>query len=126
MSILHTAVYWRRKTIGIHHSIEVHQDPHLMIMVLTNKEFENCTIFWNQWHTAITPSALEVRPSWINQSFLGLFAKEFIRKGQIVCYYRGRQLNTVEAFRIDDKSYLMRICSQIYIDAKDSPECLAR
>ena len=69
---------------------------------------------------------LEVKVSWIDSRFQGLFVSKTIKAGEKVCEYRGRQLSTVEAFRTKDKSYLMRLSSQCYIDAKDSGNCLAR
>jgi hypothetical protein len=69
---------------------------------------------------------IEVKESWIDSTFHGLFATEIIEKQSVICEYRGALLNTVGALRTVDKSYLMRLSPQIYIDAKDSPECLAR
>mmetsp|Transcript_29250 Transcript_29250/g.28002 ORF Transcript_29250/g.28002 Transcript_29250/m.28002 type:complete len:148 (+) Transcript_29250:141-584(+) len=69
---------------------------------------------------------VEVKESWIDSSFHGLFATEMIQKQSAICEYRGDLLTTVGALRTTDKSYLMRLSPQIYIDAKHSPECLAR
>jgi hypothetical protein len=69
---------------------------------------------------------IEVKESWIDSTFHGLFATEIIEKQSVICEYRGASLNTLGALRTVDKCYLMRLSPQIYIDAKDSPECLAR
>ena len=77
---------------------------------------------------------LSVRMSWLTMDssipnankFKGLFCNAPLREGEIVCQYVGRELKTGEALRLQDKSYLMRLGEQIYIDAKDSPFCLAR
>ena len=92
---------------------------------MTTREFRTCAIFWDcQEESAHT--GLEVKASWINAYFKGLFATKIVEKGQTLCTYRGQQLNTVQALRTTDKSYLMRIGNQLYVDANDSPDCLAR
>mmetsp|Transcript_29945 Transcript_29945/g.42728 ORF Transcript_29945/g.42728 Transcript_29945/m.42728 type:complete len:159 (+) Transcript_29945:902-1378(+) len=58
--------------------------------------------------------------------FLGLFAKVHFSKGDIVCIYNGTRLSTKEALHLSDKSYLMRIGEQRYIDAKTNTNVLAR
>jgi hypothetical protein len=69
---------------------------------------------------------VEVKESWIDSTFDGLFATEMIQKQSVICEYRGDLLTTVGALRTTDKSYLMRLSPQIYVDAKHYPECLAR
>ena len=92
-------------------------------MCLINKEFEICVFLPDPSQDHFN---LDVRPSWINPGFKGLFAKQNIIEGQTICKYRGQVLTTQEALRTVDKSYLMRIGSQIYVDARNSPDCLAR
>lgn len=58
--------------------------------------------------------------------FSGLFANEKFRKGEIVCKYVGDKLRTVKAMRLNDKSYLMRLGEQCYIDANFHPTVYAR
>ena len=94
-------------------------------MSLTTREFRTCAFFW-ECPEESTHTALEVKASWINAFFKGLFVTKIVNKGQTLCAYRGQQLNTVQALRTTDKSYLMRIGNQLYVDAKDSPDCLAR
>jgi hypothetical protein len=69
---------------------------------------------------------VEVKQSWIEEADLGLFAAADFKEGNVICCYVGKRLTTVEALRIEDKSYLMRLGNQAYIDAKDSMHCLAR
>ena len=68
---------------------------------------------------------LKVKKSWITQSFEGLFAARIILEGEKICEYTGKLLNTLQALKVVDKSYLMRISCQCYVDAKEST-CLAR
>lgn len=58
--------------------------------------------------------------------FNGLFAREFIPKGRIICKYSGILLSTKQAIRLSDKSYLMRLGEQKYIDARDCIHVFAR
>ena len=76
-----------------------------------------------------------VRESWlghpptqknINFSMLGLFSNKKIKCNDIICQYNGKYLNTKDALQLNDKSYLMRIGEQCYIDASQSPHCIAR
>lgn len=68
---------------------------------------------------------LKVKKSWITQTFEGLFATRIILAGEKICEYRGKLMNTVQAMKVVDKSYLMRLSCQCYVDAKES-SCLAR
>lgn len=61
-----------------------------------------------------------------NCEFLGLFTTEFFAKDSIVCVYTGNVLRTRDALRLCDKSYLMRLGEQCYVDAKDDLTILAR
>jgi len=61
-----------------------------------------------------------------SSSFLGLFTMSKFALGQLVCVYRGKELRTAEALRLQDKSYLMRLGEQCYVDARETPEILAR
>ena len=58
--------------------------------------------------------------------FSGLFTNSFVPEGDIVCIYTGISLNTQQAMRCDDKSYLMRLGEQSYVDAKPCPHVYAR
>eukprot|EP00927_Polykrikos_kofoidii_P065165 TRINITY_DN60953_c0_g1_i1.p1 TRINITY_DN60953_c0_g1~~TRINITY_DN60953_c0_g1_i1.p1 ORF type:complete len:249 (+),score=36.95 TRINITY_DN60953_c0_g1_i1:31-777(+) len=74
-----------------------------------------------------SPFSLEVRPSSLGDSIgLGLFTSEAIPKDHVVCVYTGIELPTREAMRLEDKSFLMRIGQQSYVDARGCPEVLAR
>jgi hypothetical protein len=64
--------------------------------------------------------------SLIGCDFLGLFADKDFSEGSIICIYTGKVLRTKEALKLEDKSYLMRLGEQCYIDAKDTLEVLAR
>ncbi|CAK9108934.1 unnamed protein product [Durusdinium trenchii] len=70
---------------------------------------------------------LEVRPSLLGEDAgNGLFVKQAVLPGQVLCEYHGRLLSTAEAMRLENKSYLMRIGPQEYIDAREDESVLAR
>ena len=64
--------------------------------------------------------------SWIPNGGYGLFAQKNIKKDDVVISYIGEILNTQTALRRNDKSYLMRLGTQVYIDANNCFLCLAR
>jgi hypothetical protein len=61
-----------------------------------------------------------------HSNFLGLFANKLIQKGDVLCKYTGEVLRTVKAMQLQDKSYLMRLGEQVYIDAKNYNYVYAR
>jgi SET domain-containing protein len=61
-----------------------------------------------------------VAPSRIAGAGQGLFAAARIEAGTVVCFYTGDVLRTVDALRLADKAYLMRLGPQTYIDAGDA------
>jgi SET domain-containing protein len=83
---------------------------------------------------------LFVGRSWLSlpdNEFNGLFTRVSRNAGEVVCVYEGTVIRTAEALKIQDKSYLMRIGEQCYIDARlpykreEEPEgsqreCIAR
>lgn len=87
-------------------------------------------------------SHLEVRLSWLNElldsslqslesgpqlrPIMGLFATTNIEEGIEVCRYYGKIHRTKDAISLLDKSYLMRLGEQCYVDAKEDETCLAR
>ena len=56
----------------------------------------------------------------------GLFATQRWPRGACICCYRGTVLRTRDAIRLKDKSYLMRLGPQVYVDARPHPHVLAR
>jgi uncharacterized protein len=62
---------------------------------------------------------VEVRESVIPGAGRGLFTLEHISKDEIACVYTGELLRTAEAVRLKDKSYLMRLGPQVYVNAGD-------
>jgi len=76
------------------------------------------------WLASISSSSSSSAPH--TDSFLGLFAERPFAQGQVVCVYRGIACRTVEALRLRDKSYLMRLGEQCYVDARETPHVLAR
>lgn len=75
---------------------------------------------------AVSPVPLEVRPSLLGEDAgNGLFVLQAVSPGEVLCEYRGRLLCTSEAMRLENKSYLMRIGPQEYIDAREELEVLA-
>lgn len=68
-----------------------------------------------------------MRPSQLGEiSGLGLWSLGAVPKGQVLCEYSGAVLRTTEAMQLEDKSYLMRLGPQTYVDARGSPAVLAR
>lgn len=67
-----------------------------------------------------------VQQSTINPKFLGLFASRSLKCDDIIDHYKGEVLRTAQALKLKDKSYLMRLGEQCYIDAKGSPFSLPR
>lgn len=61
-----------------------------------------------------------------NCPFLGLFSKRAFLKGEIICKYVGDRLKTAEALRLKDKSYLMRLGEQSYVNAGPHKEVYSR
>jgi len=64
--------------------------------------------------------------SWIDSGGQGLFAKRRLPEGIVVCSYVGYVKRTVDALRTEDKSYLMRLGEQVYVDSRESLFCSAR
>jgi SET domain-containing protein len=56
----------------------------------------------------------------------GLFTLMAIAKGTCVCIYTGKVLRTIDAIRLEDKSYLMRLGPQVYVDPCDDKTVLGR
>jgi SET domain-containing protein len=72
-------------------------------------------------------SGLIVAPTLLpNCAFLGLFAGKRFSKGEVVCKYVGDRYRTGEAIRLKDKSYLMRLGEQSYVDAQPHAGVYAR
>ncbi|CAM9493225.1 unnamed protein product, partial [Heterosigma akashiwo] len=46
--------------------------------------------------------------------------------GEVICEYTGTIYNTKQAIKLKDKSYLMRLGPQVYIDANQHPSVVAR
>jgi SET domain-containing protein len=56
----------------------------------------------------------------------GLYVEHDVLKGEIVCEYTGDVYATHEAMRLEDKSYLMRLGEQCYVDAAKRLDVKAR
>ncbi len=70
---------------------------------------------------------LKISITWLKDcDFLGLFANQKIIQGEIICKYTGDIHRTVPALRLKDKSYLMRLGEQVYVDALAHPDVKAR
>lgn len=61
-----------------------------------------------------------------NCDFLGLFANRAYKKDELLCKYYGDVLSTKEAMNLEDKSYLMRLGEQCYVDAQHHINVRAR
>jgi hypothetical protein len=92
-----------------------------------NTEFQNAVTYWLCANVAFLDNDLKVQQTTLPDcKFLGLFANRPFLKGSTVCVYSGKVLKTREALRLADKSYLMRLGEQCYVDALDSFDVLAR
>ena len=81
-----------------------------------------------------TEEELIVQKSWISEfiafsselPILGLFSKVHHHANKEICVYQGNNLTTLEAIKLTDKSYLMRLGEQCYVDTRENLSCLAR
>jgi hypothetical protein len=69
---------------------------------------------------------LRVAPSRIPAAGEGLYAARAYGCGELIAVYTGTPLRTLGALRLPDKSYLMRLGPQCYIDAREHRGVLAR
>lgn len=69
---------------------------------------------------------VEVRESNIPGAGKGLFATRLHAEGSTVCIYTGVVLPNQQAWKLPDKSYLMKLGDGKYVDALNCPEVLAR
>ena len=78
---------------------------------------------------------LIVKTSWISEfiaissestPILGLFSKAHHDANKEICVYQGNNLTTLVAIKLVDKSYLMRLGEQCYVDTRENLLCLAR
>uniref|UniRef100_M4C385 SET domain-containing protein n=1 Tax=Hyaloperonospora arabidopsidis (strain Emoy2) TaxID=559515 RepID=M4C385_HYAAE len=70
---------------------------------------------------------LEVRESNIPRAGKGLFATKRHLKGSVICEYTGVVLHSQEAaWKLKDKSYLMKLGDGKYVDTLHCPHVLAR
>ena len=56
----------------------------------------------------------------------GLFARKSFLAGEVICVYEGDFYRTKDAIRLKDKSYLMRLGPQCYVDALNRGDVPAR
>lgn len=93
---------------------------------MSSSEFDTAVQYYKdncEWSTA----PLIIQKTWLpGCDFWGLFANRPIKKGELVCKYTGVNLKTKEALKLEDKSYLMRLGEQCYIDARPCPMVYAR
>lgn len=75
---------------------------------------------------AIDAGGVEARESKIPGAGLGLFSTRAYAMGDVICIYTGKPLRTVQAMRLEDKSYLMRLGPQVYADAGPCMDVMAR
>ncbi|CAK4712881.1 hypothetical protein LEN26_006484 [Aphanomyces euteiches] len=76
--------------------------------------------------TDMNELGVEVKTSTLPNAGLGLFTTKQFHRNDIVCQYRGRILTTAEALHVEDKSYSMRLGNDVYVDARESLDVLAR
>eukprot|EP00928_Gymnodinium_smaydae_P076761 TRINITY_DN59830_c0_g1_i1.p1 TRINITY_DN59830_c0_g1~~TRINITY_DN59830_c0_g1_i1.p1 ORF type:complete len:225 (-),score=18.18 TRINITY_DN59830_c0_g1_i1:343-1017(-) len=74
-----------------------------------------------------SPYCLEIRASSLGaEAGLGLFTTQAIPAESVICIYSGKTYRTRDALKLQDKSYLMRVGPQLYVDAHDCMHVLAR
>ncbi|KAG7381344.1 hypothetical protein PHYPSEUDO_006189 [Phytophthora pseudosyringae] len=69
---------------------------------------------------------VEVRDSKIPGAGKGLFATRPHARGSTIGEYSGEVLPNEEAWKLKDKSYLMKLGDGVYVDALNCPDVLAR
>ncbi|GMF29300.1 unnamed protein product [Phytophthora lilii] len=69
---------------------------------------------------------VEVRESGIPGAGKGLFATRKLLEGSTICEYTGVVLPNQAAWKLQDKSYLMKLGDGKYVDALNCPEVKAR
>ena len=70
---------------------------------------------------------LDVRLSTIGPvAGFGLFTRRSFRVGEVICVYEGNFYRTKDAIRLKNKSYLMRLGPQCYVDALNRRDVPAR
>ena len=112
--------------VAIHHSSHVTTTTTTTSIISNmNKEFQlNSTIY--AYHLLYNHN-LEIKiTSLPTCNFYGLYTKKSYSYDEIICQYYGDKMRTIEAIRLKDKSYLMRLGEQCYIDAKNYPLIYAR
>lgn len=93
---------------------------------MSASEFDTAVSYYKE-QSLWSDNALKIQKTWIpGCDFWGLFANKAIKKGELVCKYTGVNLKTKEALKLEDKSYLMRLGQQCYIDARPCPMVYAR
>ncbi|DAZ98551.1 TPA: hypothetical protein N0F65_007050 [Lagenidium giganteum] len=75
---------------------------------------------------AVAPPGVEKRVSLIPNAGFGLFATQRHVKGSVVCEYTGKIWPNAAAWKLKDKSYLMKLGDGKYVDARECPDVLAR
>lgn len=69
---------------------------------------------------------VEVRASRIQNAGSGLFATRRHAQGSVLCEYTGEVHTSAVAWKLADKSYLMKLGDGKYVDALHCPHVLAR
>lgn len=82
--------------------------------------------YYSLMHTVPLQTGVEVRASRIPNAGLGLFATKCHVKDSVICEYMGVVWPNAVAWKLEDKSYLMKLGEGIYIDAKQCVHVLAR
>jgi|UniRef100_K3XAI0 hypothetical protein len=69
---------------------------------------------------------VEVRASRVPNAGSGLFATRRHAQGSVICAYTGQVHANAAAWKLADKSYLMKLGPNKYVDALHAPNVLAR
>eukprot|EP01029_Cantina_marsupialis_P005726 TRINITY_DN16237_c0_g1_i1.p1 TRINITY_DN16237_c0_g1~~TRINITY_DN16237_c0_g1_i1.p1 ORF type:complete len:563 (-),score=128.44 TRINITY_DN16237_c0_g1_i1:448-2136(-) len=69
---------------------------------------------------------LEVKTSIIPEAGKGLFASTELLNKKVICVYSGTIYDTKTALKLDDKTYLMRLGPETYVDAREDESVFAR
>ncbi|RLN49955.1 hypothetical protein BBJ28_00019985 [Nothophytophthora sp. Chile5] len=91
-----------------------------------DQELDVRRAFYLLLHAEPLQDGVEVRASKIAGAGQGLFATQKHVKDAVVCEYMGIVWPNRVAWKLEDKSYLMKLGDGKYVDALHSPQVLAR
>uniref|UniRef100_A0A7S0DXQ9 SET domain-containing protein n=1 Tax=Hanusia phi TaxID=3032 RepID=A0A7S0DXQ9_9CRYP len=97
-------------------------------MMIQSHRLEFCSFQTQLMTSGLSSDGLLVSKSLLPGAGLGLFAARDFVEGETICRYQSPHgtMTTREAVQLEDKSFLMRLGPQTYVDLKHVPEVKAR